>query len=94
MGLPMKDNLDSYTVAQLQVAWSLAVQFENIQDMRDILRRQIDRRTEPANVPQVDHSRCPTTGCHGILRFWPKSSAEAGVPIEGCTMCMFSRVRP
>lgn len=91
-------DLSAYTVSAVQTAAGLVRlsmdQGWSLEDLDRYLAAYVDEQTVLGRVLSMRGPlmQCPTEGCHGRLIPWPKSSAEAGVPIEGCLLCRYSRL--
>lgn len=92
-------DLSAYSIASIQVVESVVRQALEaglaLSDLLQLLAKFTDSATVPSPPvsPKGPQEPCPSEGCPGHLEPWPKSSAEAGVPIIGCILCRYSRIR-
>nr|WP_321465169.1 hypothetical protein [uncultured Desulfobulbus sp.] len=90
--------LDAYSIADLQITLGMLAQAESsgldISGLRSMIEQRVESTTNPQQPQQPPPGQvpCPTDGCPGVLVPWPKSTAEAGVPIVGCLLCRYSMI--
>ncbi len=90
-------NVSVWTTAQLQNALALvSVAIDaglDIHNLRELLASYGMQAPGEVGTRQPD-TLCPQCGQRtgSVLRRWPGSSRQAGVPIVGCVVCQYSRM--